>query len=101
MTAEQRKEFVDRCPRKVYKYNDQKDIVEIENASECTLCIECSRYTDKLKLERAVHIGENDNKFFFTVESTGSLPPDDIVRKALEILKTKVAKFRNEMNLSA
>jgi len=53
MTAEQRKEFVSRCPKKVYKYNDQKDIVEIEKMSECTLCIECSRYTDKLKLERA------------------------------------------------
>jgi len=54
-----------------------------------------------LKLERAVTIGENDNKFYFTVESTGALAPEDIVRKALEILKTKIAKFRHEMNVSA
>jgi len=32
MTTEQRKEFVARCPRKVYRFDELKQVVEIENA---------------------------------------------------------------------
>ena len=97
MTIEQRKEFVVRCPRKVYRFDELKQVVEIENADKCNLCIECSRYTDSLKLERAVRLGEDDHKFYFTVESTGVLPPEDIVRKALVILKRKINNFSQEL----
>ena len=41
-------------------------------------------------LERVVNITERDEKFIFTVESTGVLPPEDIVKKAFMILKSKL-----------
>ena len=41
LTVEQKKEFVQRCPRKVFNYNDLKQQVEIENADKCNLCTEC------------------------------------------------------------
>ena len=41
-------------------------------------------------LERVVNMTERDEKFIFTVESTGVLPPEDIVKKAFMILKSKL-----------
>ena len=97
MTIEQRKEMVARCPRKVYKFNELKQAVEIEDADKCNLCIECSRYTDSLNIEKGVKLSEDDHKFFFTIESTGALPPDEIVRKAFKILMTKIQNFSSEL----
>lgn len=97
MTVEQRQEFVNLCPRKVYRYNEMKQLVEIEDQDKCNLCIECSRYTDTLKHDKAVSLKEDDHKFIFTVESTGALPPQEIVKKALRILKEKITNFSKEL----
>ena len=69
-----------RCPRKVYKYNNLTHIVEIENAEKCNLCGECLKYVeDDLKeydiAGKAITIDETPNKFIYTVEATGALPP--------------------------
>ena len=78
-----KKGFVACCPRKVYRFNENKLAIEIEDTSKCNLCIECYRYAEKFNLGKSVKIGEDDHKFIFTVESTGALPPEVIVRKAL------------------
>lgn len=44
LDVEKRKEFVQKCPRKVYKFNELRNAVEIENADKCNLCIECVRF---------------------------------------------------------
>ena len=67
--------------------------MEIEDASKCVLCVECHRYAEDEGLTKAVLIGENEAKFNFTIESTGALPPVDIVKKAIKILKDKISKF--------
>lgn len=90
LTIEKRKEFVGTCPRGVYRFNEMRNAVEIEDADKCILCIECIRFCEGEKLERAVKIGERDEKFVFTVESTGVLDPEDIVRRALDILMQKL-----------
>ena len=99
LTADQRRTFVEKCPRKVYKFNELKQTVEIEDANKCNLCTECHRYVDKLApgFDKAVTLGEDDNKFYFTVEGTGALPPIDIVKKAFVILKDKIRKFDKEL----
>lgn len=98
LTVDQRKEMVARCPRKVYKFNEIKQSVDIEDVNKCNLCTECVRFTDGLKINKAVTLDEDDNKFYFTVESTGALPPVDIVRKAFAILKKKIAAFDKELS---
>jgi DNA-directed RNA polymerase II subunit RPB3 len=90
LTIEKRKEFVATCPRNVYKFNEMRNAVEIEDADKCVLCIECVRYSQAQGLERAVKVGERDEKFVFTVESTGVLAPEDIVYRALNILIDKL-----------
>lgn len=97
MTPEQRKEFVSLCPRKVYRFNELNHMVEVKDQDKCNLCIECTRYTDSLQHEKAVSLKEDEHKFIFTVESTGSLPPQEIVKKALAILKQKIDNFSKEL----
>jgi DNA-directed RNA polymerase II subunit RPB3 len=88
-SVDKRKEFVGMCPRKVFKFNEVRSAVEIEDADKCVLCIECVRFANAQGLERAVKVGERDEKFVFTVESTGVLDPEDIVIRALNILREK------------
>lgn len=76
LSEEQRRTFVNKCPRKVFSFNNQRKIIEIENAINCSLCQECVKYTEECGLEKAVKISENDCKFTFTVESTGALAPE-------------------------
>jgi DNA-directed RNA polymerase alpha subunit len=97
LSIEKRKEFVGTCPRKVYRFNEMRNAVEIEDADKCILCIECVRYAQAEGLERAVKVGERDEKFIFTVESTGVLTPEDIVGRALNILKEKLQTLSQQM----
>lgn len=48
-------------------------------------------------MERAVKIAERDEKFIFTVESTGVMPPEDIVSRALSILSHKLKSLSDSM----
>jgi DNA-directed RNA polymerase alpha subunit len=92
-----RKQFVATCPRNVYKFNEMRNAVEIEDADKCILCIECVRFAQANNLERAVKISEKDNKFIYTVESTGVLAPEDIVNRALVILNHKLQTLKDAM----
>jgi len=87
LSMDQKKEFVAKCPRKVYKLNEFKHSVEIEDADKCTLCQECTRYSQNVGLpSTCVKIGEKDTQFVFTVESTGPLEPQAIVLRSLRLL---------------
>lgn len=80
-----------RCPRRVFGINALKQTIEVENADQCSLCQECTRYTSELGLpQKLVQISENDARFIFTVESTGALAPEDIVLRAIKILQQKL-----------
>ena len=97
-SVEKRKEFVGMCPRKVYKFNEVRSAVEIEDADKCVLCIECVRFANAQGLERAVKVGEKEEKFIFTVESTGVMAPEDIVLRGLSILREKFRVLADGMN---
>jgi DNA-directed RNA polymerase alpha subunit len=60
MSPEDRKTFVKKCPRNVYKFNELKQAVEIENSHACNLCIECYRFADEKSMGEAVKLYEND-----------------------------------------
>ena len=64
---------------------------------KCNMCNECVKFIGELKdkrLEKAIRIDENEKKFFFTVESTGSLQPAAIVFKAIRELKQKLSTLQ-------
>lgn len=49
-------------------------------------------------MDKAVHLSENDTKFNFVVESTGALPPVDIVKRAMGILKNKINNLSSNLS---
>lgn len=98
LTEEQRRALVQKCPRKVYSFNESRKVIDIENVDNCSLCQECVKHTAGPGLEGAVKISENDQKFLFTVESTGALPPDEIVVRSMKILQQKLTSLQEQMS---
>jgi DNA-directed RNA polymerase alpha subunit len=93
-----KQEFVKACPRQVFNFNELTQSVDIEKAGDCNLCEECVKFGELHGLDsKAVYIGENDTKFNFSVESTGAMPPVDIVRRAFKILKQKINTFSSDL----
>ena len=80
----------------MFAYNEVRNVVDIEDANKCNLCQECVKYVHSdLNIERAIRIDENETKFTFVVESTGALPPNEIVLKAFAVLRQKVSSLRD------
>ena len=75
-------------------------MVEIENSDSCNLCYECIRYCKQSGVKDmgdAISVGENDDLYIFTIESTGALQPIDIVKRSFKILKDKLDKFSADL----
>lgn len=95
LNLEKKKEFVNCCPTKVFKLDEQKKIIEIENVMNCTYCEECLVKLDSFGFDRVktIKISEKKNKFLFKVESIGSLKAEQIVMDAFFELKTKLMEI--------
>lgn len=63
----------------------------VKNPRNCTMCRECIRKGHKVKLCRKA------DHFIFTVESVGSMSPQDIVEEALKVLRTKASKYHERV----
>mmetsp|Transcript_2531 Transcript_2531/g.3665 ORF Transcript_2531/g.3665 Transcript_2531/m.3665 type:complete len:298 (-) Transcript_2531:47-940(-) len=95
LSQKQREQFVNICPRKVFKYNHADDIIEIEDAERCVYCDECVYKAEAMDVKdlvvirrsRGRHGGQN---FRFRVESTGALTPRQIILSATRILIKKL-----------
>lgn len=97
-TPEQKKAIADSCPTKVYNYDADKDVLDIENLGDCMQCKECEECVIEMgKNENAIKIGLEEDQFLFTVESTGSLAPEDIVSKAFTILINKLTSLEADI----
>ena len=96
MTLEQKKQFVECCPRKVFNFSQMRQAIDIEDSDKCNLCEECTKVSERImKLPGAVSIGEVQNKFVFTIESTGAISPVKIMLIALKVLKHKLTTLKN------
>lgn len=98
----QKKEFVDCCPTKVYRYDDKNDTVAIEDLNACTYCDECVVKAADFGVPNMVHIRHKQypkgHEFIFNVESTGAIRPEEVVLMAFEVLIDKLNKIFNEVN---
>jgi len=91
-----KKEFVASCPTKVYNY-DQNRGVEIEESIRCMFCNECVKKAQTLNIPDLVSVKPRLDRFLFSLEATGSIPPAEIVLAAIKILKEKIIKVQNEI----
>jgi DNA-directed RNA polymerase II subunit RPB3 len=96
--------FVRTCPNNVFRFVQADEAVEVQRPGNCTFCRQCQEWLETAepdgKNDDKVILGEEPDKFFFLVESTGALQPQTIVAKALDIIKLKLEKvFRDIQSL--
>lgn len=99
LTSVQKQEFVKSCPTKVYRYNEIQHQVEIEDAMKCTYCGECKKKAQSYgpKFTDVVSINAKQDRFHFTVETTGALKPEEIVLNALGAIKDKLNNIQTHV----
>jgi DNA-directed RNA polymerase II subunit RPB3 len=95
LSLDNKKDFVASCPTKVYKLDEQKKTIEIENILNCTYCEECLVKIDSFGMDRTkvIRIAAKKNKFLFKIESIGSLKVEQIVIDAFHELKSKLIEL--------
>jgi len=81
------------CSRGVLGISDKE--LRVEKPLDCSLCNLCE---EACPMEPpAVRAETVENSFLFTVESTGSLPPERIVSEAAAILAEKLREFGEQL----
>lgn len=97
LSLKQKREFVESCPNKVYRYDEIRKTIEIDNKMNCTYCEECMLKLESFEIDhtKAVKISPEPNRFFFKVESVGSMKPDQIVLEAMNELMKKLTSLLN------
>lgn len=110
LSAEERREWVDSCPTGVFEVSSATGEVEVRRPELCTLCDECQWAGEELGRRRGllsaealqpfremVRIRPQDDCFLFTLESTGSLRPGEILLSALEVLQRRLRELQAEI----
>ena len=104
LTMEEKRGFVDSCPRDVFELDEATGIVSVTENGEHLYAFdeECVLYAESLKKsheeESIVSISEVEDTFLFTVESTGALLAEEIVRRALQVIVGKMDLMQQELS---
>lgn len=77
---------VEICPRDVFKESDGK--LRVEKEERCTLCNECLEAVESDGLE----IEGDESSFILSVESISALEPEEVLKRAVDILEGKADK---------
>lgn len=103
--AENCKKWVERCPRRVFSYNERSQQVEVTDPNECIFCRECTSDEGPFRFlpEPLVFVRQKKNAagyfdFVFVVESTGVLPVLTIMYDAVDILRRKLHRIRDGLS---
>lgn len=92
-----KKLFVDSCPRRVFGFEEKKGRVDVVEEAACIFCDECVIAAEKIGKKDLVSVSTKvdpvstkSNRFIFNVETTGSLPSEMVVYQAIKILREKL-----------
>ncbi len=78
---------VEVCPPRILTPSDGK--VAVREVERCIMCRACEKECRR----KAIAVSFDDSRFIFRVESYGSLPPEQLFLKAVEVLQEKCRKF--------
>lgn len=97
LSLNQKREFVNSCPNKVYSYDESRKIVSIDHKLSCTYCEECLNKLESFGVDHstAIKIAPIPNKFLFKVETVGSMKPEQVVIDALNEMKRRLLVILN------
>lgn len=83
-------ECVKACPQNILEIVDEK--VKVKDLTLCTMCKACAEECSN----DAVKVTGDPTRFIFRVESSGSLPPEQIVLQAMKLLQDKLEEFSKQ-----
>ncbi|KAG7585130.1 DNA-directed RNA polymerase insert domain [Arabidopsis thaliana x Arabidopsis arenosa] len=92
-------ELVKVCPKKVFDIEDMgqgRKRATVARPRDCSLCRECIR--EGVEWAKQVDLRRVKNHFIFTIESTGSQPPDVLFNEAVKILEDKCERVISELS---
>uniref|UniRef100_A0A0A9YFB5 DNA-directed RNA polymerases I and III subunit RPAC1 n=1 Tax=Lygus hesperus TaxID=30085 RepID=A0A0A9YFB5_LYGHE len=106
-TGSEADRLVKLCPMGVFDVEDITSMVDTAPANsqktafvarprDCTLCRECVRDPND---EPRIRLLRHRDYFLFTVESSGSLPPEQIFRRALQEFEAKAKEIESSMDI--
>jgi len=99
LTEEQKREIMNSCPAKVFRHRPESGQLDIEDLEACIQCMECVKKVNSFKKgERIIVVGVEPNKFVFTIETSGSLAPEEIVKRAIFELRKKIEHLKLALN---
>jgi len=98
LSAEQKQQVVDACPTRVFEYNPHKDEVTVVDASACTYSQECEYLLEEMNVPGAIYMGMKKERYIFTVETTGTLRPEEVVMSAFDVIKNKLLSVEQDLN---
>ena len=85
-----KKEYADRCPKKVFTFRNKK--LKVAKPLECNLCMTCVELS-----ENAIKIEADEKSFLFKLETVCGLKPKEIVMKSVETLNNKLNEFSKDL----
>ncbi len=88
------REVADVCPRNVLEFDEDTQNINIKNLLNCNLCMECTTVPSG----NGISIRGDESQIIFLVESNGSLPVENIVTKAADILRDMAEDFIESLN---
>eukprot|EP00271_Cylindrocystis_brebissonii_P009066 TRINITY_DN23682_c0_g1_i1.p1 TRINITY_DN23682_c0_g1~~TRINITY_DN23682_c0_g1_i1.p1 ORF type:complete len:305 (+),score=48.52 TRINITY_DN23682_c0_g1_i1:708-1622(+) len=94
LSMEQKKEWVDSCPTKVFGIDPETNQVIVLDAELYAYDEEVLRKAEAMGKPGLVSITAKQNSFIFTVESTGALSAETMVLNAIDVLKAKIDGVR-------
>lgn len=100
LSPDQVEKLIASCPTKVFEgASSVSGRFTVANKEKCMFCQECVKVGDGIMYEitkrkhdsdKLVKVSHNTGVFHFTVESTGALPPEDIVMDAFDVILKKI-----------
>ncbi|CAN0335685.1 unnamed protein product [Pylaiella littoralis] len=101
LTPEQKAEFVEICPAKVYGRDEKTGTIFVEHRDMCMYCDDCvylaKTYKARPEDDPVVKIRPRDDRFIFSVETNGSITAEEVVVTALKVISDKLLNLRNDL----
>ncbi|KAJ4462001.1 putative DNA-directed RNA polymerase II subunit rpb3 [Paratrimastix pyriformis] len=94
LSPQDRQNFVGSCPARVFEIQDGR--VVIPDVYRCTYTEECMRWAEQVGKPDLVTVKQLEPpRFRFSVETTGSLKPAEIVQSCLITIQEKIRKIED------
>ncbi len=103
LTMEQKQEIIDVCPDKILEIDEATGSIKaVDDAwDRCTYTEDLHEFQQSIKKRKEdddfVTVEAAQDKFIFTVESTGAMDADEIVMSALRVLKDRLNYLAQEV----